>query len=190
MNFMQKIIAWWIFKVRGWSVEGVFPFELKKSILVVAPHTHYLDFFLGLAIRKKVHIEFVHFLGKKELFWGIFGVILKKLGGFSIERGKSLNQVDQVVKLYNDRESFHIALSPEGTRKKVTRLKSGFYHIAKNANVPIILVGLDFGNKKVIFDKPFFTTDNELADKQKIVRFFKGIMGYVPGYSITEDIEG
>jgi 1-acyl-sn-glycerol-3-phosphate acyltransferase len=187
---MQQLIAWWIFTVRGWKIEGSFPYELKKSILVVAPHTHYLDFFLGLAIRKKTHIEFVHFLGKKELFWGIFGVILRNLGGFPVERGKNLNQVDEVVKLYNSRESFHIALSPEGTRKKVTRLKSGFWHIAKNANVPIVLVGLDFAHKKVIFGSPFSVSENEKADKQKIVQFFKGLLGYIPAYSITEDIEG
>ena len=187
---MQRILAWWIFTVRGWKIVGTFPYELKKSIVVVAPHTHYIDFFLGLAIRKKMKMDFVHFLGKKELFWGIFGVILRKLGGFPVERGKNLNQVDEVIKLYNERENFHIALSPEGTRKKVNRLKSGFYHISKNANVPIILVGLDFANKKVLFGAPFYTTDNEVADKQKIVKFFKGIIGFVPNYSITEDIEG
>ena len=187
---MQSLLAWWIFTVKGWKVEGRFPFELNKSILVVAPHTHYLDFFLGLAIRKKVHIEFVHFLGKKELFWGIFGVILRHLGGFPVERSKNLNQVDQVVSLYNQKESFHIALSPEGTRKKVAKLRTGFYHIAKNAQVPIIMVGLDFDNKKVVFAEPFLTTDNETADKQKIVAFFKGMKGYVPEYSITENIEG
>jgi len=186
---MQSLLAWWIFTVRGWKVEGRFPFELKKSILVVAPHTHYIDFFLGLAIRKKVHIEFVHFLGKKELFWGIFGVILRHLGGFPVERSKNLNQVDQVVSLYNQNENFHIALSPEGTRKKVAKLRTGFYHIAKNAQVPII-IGLDFGNKKVVFAEPFFTTNNETVDKQKIVAFFKGMKGYIPEYSITEDIEG
>jgi 1-acyl-sn-glycerol-3-phosphate acyltransferase len=187
---MQGLLAWWIFKVRGWKIEGGFPFELKKTILVVAPHTHYLDFFLGLAIRKKLKMDFVHFLGKKELFRGILGVILRKLGGFPVERGKNLNQVEQVIKLYNERESFHIAISPEGTRKKVTRLKSGFYHIAKNANVYIVLVGLDFGNKKVVFGTPFLTSNDEVADKQKIVRFFKGMEGFVPKYSITEDIEG
>ena len=112
---MQQLIAWWIFTVRGWKVEGQFPFELKKSILVVAPHTHYLDFFLGLAIRKKV-----------------------------------------------------------------SRLRTGFYHIAKNANIPIILVGLDFGNKKVVFGEAFYTSNDETADKQKIVAFFKGMLGYIP----------
>jgi len=187
---MQRILAWWIFTVRGWKIEGIFPYELKKSIVVVAPHTHFVDFFIGLAIRKKMNMDFVHFLGKKELFWGIFGVILRKLGGFPVERGKNLNQVDEVVKLYNEQKNFHIAISPEGTRKKVNRLKSGFYHISKNANIPIILVGLDFSNKKVLFSSPFYTTDNEKLDKQKIVKFFKGIEGFVPNNSITEDIEG
>lgn len=187
---MQQLIAWWYFTLRGWKIEGRFPFELKKSILVVAPHTHSFDFFLGLAIRKKMHMDFVHFLGKKELFWGIFGWILRKIGGYPVERSKNANQVDQVVKIYNENERFHIALSPEGTRKKVTRLKSGFYHIAKNANVPIIMVALDFEHKKVLFAPPFTVTENEQADKQKIVGFFKGILGYLPANSITENIEG
>lgn len=187
---MQQLIAWWYFTLRGWKIEGQFPFELNKSILVVAPHTHSFDFFLGLAIRKKMHMDFVHFLGKKELFWGIFGFILRKIGGYPVERSKNANQVDQVVKIYNENERFHIALSPEGTRKKVSRLKSGFYHIAKNAQVPIIMVALDFEHKKVLFAPPFLVSGNEQADKQKIVAFFKGILGYLPANSITEDIEG
>jgi 1-acyl-sn-glycerol-3-phosphate acyltransferase len=187
---MQKLLAWWYFTVRGWKIAGSFQYDLNKSVLVVAPHTHAFDFFLGLAIRKKMHLEFAHFLGKKELFKGVFGYVLRKLGGYPVERSKNQNQVEQVVKIFNEKEVFHIALSPEGTRKKVSRLKSGFYHIAKNANVPIVMVALDFEHKKVIFSAPFHTSDNEAADKQKIVSFFKGIKGYLPANSITEDIEG
>jgi len=187
---MQKLIVWWFFTIRGWKVAGTFPFELKKTIIVVAPHTHIVDFFLGLAVRKKMHFEFVHFIGKKELFVGIIGVILRKLGGIAIERGKNLNQVEQVIRMYNENESFHIAISPEGTRKKVNRLKSGFYHISRNTQVPIVLVALDFKNKVVVFGEPFLTTADEIADKRKIVGFFKGIVGFIPKYSITTDIEG
>jgi 1-acyl-sn-glycerol-3-phosphate acyltransferase len=187
---MQSLLAWWLFSVCGWKIKGQYPYHLKKSILVVAPHTHSLDFFLGLAIRKYLHIEFVRFLGKKELFWGIFGVILRNLGGFPVERGKNANQVDQVVDLYNSKESFHIALSPEGTRKKVSRLKTGFYHIAKRAHIPILLIGMDVANKAVVIGEPFYTGEDEKRDKQKIVAFFKGMKGIVPNYSITEDIEG
>ena len=98
--------------------------------------------------------------------------------------------MDKVVSIYNSKESFHIALSPEGTRKKVTKLKTGFYHIAKNANVPIIMVALNVEEKTVIFADPFHTGSDETADKQKIVAFFKGIKGYVAANSILEDIEG
>jgi 1-acyl-sn-glycerol-3-phosphate acyltransferase len=187
---MQKLLAWWYFTVRGWKIEGSFPYELNKSVLVVAPHTHAFDFFLGLAIRKKMHLEFVHFLGKKELFIGPFGYILRKLGGYPVERAKNQNQVEQVVKVFNEKEAFHIALSPEGTRKKVSRLKSGFYHIAKNANVSIVMVALDFEHKTVVFAPPFMISGDEIGDKQKIVGFFKGILGYIPANSITQDIEG
>jgi len=186
---MQRLIAWWYFTVRSWKIEGQFPFEIKKSILVVAPHTHAFDFFLGLAIRKKMHLDFIHFLGKKELFKGPLGYILRKLGGYPVERAKNNNQVEQVVKIYNQNERFHIAISPEGTRKKVSRLKSGFYHIAKNADAAIIMVALDFEHKKVIFAPPFKISGDEKSDKQKIVGFFKGILGYIPANSITEDIE-
>ena len=86
---MQQLLAWWYFTVRGWKIEGHFPFELRKSVLVVAPHTHAFDFFLGLGIRKKMRFEFVHFLGKKELFWGIFGFVLRKIGGYPVERRNS-----------------------------------------------------------------------------------------------------
>ncbi len=186
---MQQLIAWWYFSVWGWKIKGEFPYDLNKSVLVVAPHTHWRDFFLGLAIRKKMRLEFVYFLGKKELFWGIFGVVLRQLGGYPVERSTSLNQVDKVVSIFNEKKQFHIALSPEGTRKKVSKLKSGFYHIAKNANVPIIMVALDVEHKTVIFAPPFNTSTDERADKQKIVSFFKGIKGYVAANSISTDIE-
>jgi lysophospholipid acyltransferase (LPLAT)-like uncharacterized protein len=97
--------------------------------------------------------------------------------------------VDQVVALFNKKERFHLALSPEGTRKKVTKLRTGFYHIAKNANVPIVMVGLDFQSKRVVFAEPFFVSENEKADMHKIVQFFKDFKGYIPNLGITEDVE-
>ena len=97
--------------------------------------------------------------------------------------------VDQVVKIFNEKESFHLALSPEGTRKKVYKLRSGFYHIAKKANVPVVMVAMDFFNRTVVFTEPFYLTDDEQADKRKIIDFFKDFKGFVPEYSITADIE-
>ena len=83
---MHQILVWWFFTIKGWKVEGSFPYHLKKSVIIVAPHTHNIDFFLGLAFRKKLHLEFVRFLGKKELFIPPFSWILKSLGGSPVDR--------------------------------------------------------------------------------------------------------
>ena len=186
---MHTLLAWWIFSVRGWKVKGRFPFELKKAVYIVAPHTHWVDFFMGLAIRKKLHFEFIRFLGKKELFIPPFSWILHNLGCYPVDRSKNNNFFDQVVKMFGEKETFHLALSPEGTRKKVTKLKSGFYHIAKKANVPIVMVGFDFETRTYVISEPFFVTEDERGDKQRIVNFFKDFKGYIPELGITEDIE-
>jgi 1-acyl-sn-glycerol-3-phosphate acyltransferase len=186
---MQQLLAWWLFNIRGWKIEGKFHFELPKSIMIVAPHTHWVDFFIGLAVRKKLHFEFVHFLGKSELFWPPLGWLLRNLGAYPVDRQQKHNMVDQVVEIFNKKERFHLALSPEGTRKKVTKLRSGFYHIAKNAHIPIVTVGFDFAQRRVVFAEPFFASADEKADKYKIVQFFKQFKGYIPEYGITEDLE-
>lgn len=185
---LQHFLAWWFFKVRGWKIEGSFPYSLKQSVIIAGPHTHNVDFFLGLAVRKKLHFEFVQFLGKKELFNPITGWFFRLLGGHPVNRGKKNNMVDQVVALYHKHERFHIALSPEGTRTKVFKFRTGFYHIAKNAKVPILMVGFDFGQRRVVFADPIFPSENEQADMRLIVDFFKQFKGFVPEYGITDDI--
>lgn len=185
---LQHFLAWWFFKVRGWKIEGSFPYSLKQSVIIAGPHTHNVDFFLGLAVRKKLHFEFVQFLGKKELFNPITGWFFRLLGGHPVNRGKKNNMVDQVVALYHKHERFHIALSPEGTRTKVFKFRTGFYHIAKNAKVPILMVGFDFGQRRVVFADPIFPTENEQADMRLIVDFFKQFKGFVPEYGITDDV--
>ena len=96
------------------------------------------------------------FIGKQELFKPPFGFIFRKLGGVPVDRFNNNNFVDQVVEMFNTNESFAIALSPEGTRKKVDRLRTGFYHIARKANVPVVLVAFDFEHKEFRFAPPFF----------------------------------
>ena len=85
---MQQLIDWWMFSIRGWKIEGKFHFELPKSIMIVAPHTHWVDFFIGLAVRKKLGFEFVHFLGNSELFWPPLGWLLRYLGAYPREAKK------------------------------------------------------------------------------------------------------
>lgn len=127
-------------------------------------------------------MQFTHikFLGKKELFLPPFGRILHKLGGIPVDRKTNNGVVQQAVDQFNNNEEFCLALAPEGTRKRVKRLKTGFYFIAKNANVPIVMVGLDFANKRVVISDPFFATDNQEKDFADILSFFAPIRGYHP----------
>ena len=181
MRFFWSLYVW----ITGWKIHKNFPYHLDKCVLIVAPHTSAWDFIVGLAIRSVRHLEHVKYLGKESLFKGPFAFIFKRTGGFPVDRFNKHNMVDQVVRLFNSHDKFVLALSPEGTRKKTERLRTGFYHIAKNAGVPIVMVGLDFGKKEVTFAEPFYTTDNEAEDFKKIITFFAPLQGKIPAYGMA-----
>ena len=148
---------------------------------MVAPHTSSWDIIMGFAFRSALQLNHIKFLAKRELFRAPFGYLFRQLGGIPVDRFNNNNFVDQVVAMYNESDSFAVALSPEGTRKKVDRLRTGFYHIARKAAVPIILLALDFENKEFRFSAPFYTSANEEADLQKIIHFFHDVKGKNPG---------
>lgn len=148
--------------------------------MIVAPHTSAWDFVMGLAIRSVLRLTHVKYLGKAELFQGKFGFFFRGLGGYPVDRFNKKNMVDQVVELFDQHDEFVLALSPEGTRKKVDRLRTGFYHIAKKANVPIVMAAMDFTKKEAWFSEPFLTTENEEADFRKIIDFYASVQGKIP----------
>ncbi len=164
-------------RLMGWTVKGAFPYHVKKCVVLVAPHTSNWDFVIGLAFRSQLNLTHAKYLGKAELFKPPFGFLFRKLGGVPVERSEKNNMVDQVVELFNQHDSFVLVLSPEGTRKKVDRLRTGFYHIARKAHVPIVLAGLDFEKKQASFSEPFFVTENEEVDFRRIYQFYANIKG-------------
>ncbi|MEP7145134.1 MAG: 1-acyl-sn-glycerol-3-phosphate acyltransferase [Ferruginibacter sp.] len=167
-------------QITGWKAVNAIPPGLKNFVLVVAPHTSSWDVFMGFAFRSALKLDHIKFIAKKELFKPPFGFLFRKLGGVPVDRFSNNNFVDQVVDMFNSNESFAIALSPEGTRKKADRLRTGFYHIAKKANVPIVLLAFDFEHREFRFDAPFYTTGNEAVDIKKILLFFTGVKGRNP----------
>lgn len=176
---MRWFWKWYLWS-EDWSTQGEFPYHIKKMVIIVGPHTHWKDFIIGVAVRSAYRFSYVKFLGKQELFKPPFGFLFRWLGGTPVDRSNNNNLVDAVVQKFNDSESLVIALSPEGTRKKVEKLRTGFYHIARQAGVPIMMVGFDFKNHKVIFDEPFMTTENEAADFERITNFYRPIEGKIP----------
>lgn len=174
-------IIWSLFLcLKGWSVAKGFPYDQKKCVVIVAPHTSSWDFVIGIAFRSSLHIKDARFLGKAELFRPPFGFIFRKLGGVPVERSKNQNLVEEVSSLFGQHDSFRLVLSPEGTRKKVDRLKTGFYHIAKNAGVPIIMASLDYAKKQVSFSDPFYPTSDEAADFRLIHQHYAIVQGKIP----------
>ncbi len=182
MRWLAKFIY---FKILGWKVVGntnMSQDTVKKAILIAVPHTSWHDFYIGVLLRKVTGVK-SNFVGKKELFIGPFGWYLKAIGGAPIDRKSNQNKVEAIAQLFDERDEFRLALAPEGTRKKVEEWRTGFYYIAKAANVPIIMFSLDFGNKQNNVSEPFYTTDDIEADFKFMKHFFKDVKGKIPEYS-------
>jgi len=178
MHTLAKFIY---FKLLGWKTVGEFP-KLNKCVVAVVPHTSWMDFFLGLLIRRVINQE-INFIGKKSLFKPPFGWSFRWMGGAPIDRSKRSDAVTAIANIFNEKEVFRLALSPEGTRKRVEKWKTGFYYIAKAANVPILLVAFDYRNKQIKFSQPYFPTENIEEDFKIYKNFFKGAVGKIPEYS-------
>ncbi|MCP4977532.1 MAG: acyltransferase [Maribacter sp.] len=178
MHVLAKFIY---FKLLGWKTIGEFP-KLNKCIVAVVPHTSWVDFFLGLLIRRVINQD-ISFIAKKSLFKPPFGWYFRWMGGAPIDRSKSSDTVTAIANIFNEKEVFRLALSPEGTRKKVEKWKTGFYYIAKTAQVPIILVAFDYGHKQIKFSKPHFPSENLEMDFKIYKAFFKGSLGKIPEYT-------
>ncbi len=166
----------------GWEFKGSWPKGVKKSVVIVVPHTSWHDFYLGLMVRRILGVE-IKYLAKKELFKPPFGWYFKWMGGTPLDRTPGQKKVEAIANIFRNKEELRLAMSPEGTRKKVKDWKTGFYYIAKSADVPIVMIAFDFGRKRVKISQPLYTTDDKDADFNKIREFYKDVIGKVPHYT-------
>ena len=172
-NLVSRFIY---FRIMKWKLMGNFP-SIPKYIVAVVPHTSWLDFFVGLMVRS-ISKEQINFLGKKELFSPLTAWFFKGLGGAPIDRSGGRGSVEAIAAVFNAHQKFRIALAPEGTRKKVNQLRTGYYQIAKKLNIPIVPVAFDYGNQKVVIHAIFEITKNEEQDLKYLEQLFKGVHGY------------
>jgi len=173
---MQKLSKFIFKRILGWKLVGNFPKYLKKYVVIAAPHTSWQDFPIAILARNYTG-EKINFIGKSSLFSSPFGFIFRALGGTPVDRSQSSNMVDAIVQIFENKKEFRLGISPEGTRKKVTHWKTGFYYIAKGANVPIVMATLDFEHKQIKFSEPYKTTNNKEKDFEYFHAFFKGVKG-------------
>ncbi len=179
MGFVVRQFFRFCFFLTGWKTIGKLP-EVKKYILIVAPHTSNMDFFVGLAARHILNFK-SHYLAKKSLFDNPFvGWFLRLTGGYPVDRSRKMKMTDQVVELYNQHEEFVVTITPEGTRSYVPEWKTGFYRIAVNAGLPILLVGFDYSRKVVELKELFYPTDDMGKDMEHILSYYRTIKGRHP----------
>jgi len=176
---MKNISKFILCNLFGWKTYDQFPPDLKKYIVIVAPHTSWIDFPLGILAKTSYGLH-ANYIGKHTLFKRPYGFLFRALGGAPVDRSKSTNMVDAVIDIFNSREEFILALSPEGTRKKLDKWKTGFYYVAKGANVPIVMVAFDFSSKSISVAEPYNITGDIKTDFKHFYDFFKNIQGKYP----------
>ncbi|MFD1316160.1 1-acyl-sn-glycerol-3-phosphate acyltransferase [Namhaeicola litoreus] len=173
---MQSLSKFMLEKVMGWKVVNRFPTELKKYIIIVAPHTSWVDFPVGVFVNYSQQLG-ANYIAKHTLFKPPFGFIFSALGGTPVDRSKSESRVEAIIKIFKESDRFVLTLSPEGTRKSVSKWKTGFYYVAKGAQIPVVMCGFDYGKKEIVVAEPYTLTGDEKIDFQHFHEFFKHIEG-------------
>lgn len=166
------------FKLMGWKIVGIENAAVKKCVMMVMPHTSNHDFYLGIFTRGISGLE-MNWVGKKELFKFPFGYYFRSVGGEPLDRTGGLNKVDAIASIFERKEIFRLAVAPEGTRKKIAEIRTGFYYIALKANVPIIPVAFDWGKKEVNFGKALVPTGDYENDLQILRNNYKNVSGKI-----------
>lgn len=179
-------LAGFILRMFGWKVVNGVPEGISKAVVTMAPHTSNWDFVIGrlsfIFLRTKVHLMI-----KKESFFFPLGNILRALGGIPVDRSNSQNTVKNITDHFNKADTFFLIITPEGTRKLVTRWKKGFYFIALTAGVPILPGYLDYKKKIAGIGPVIYPSGDYEKDFAQLQDFYRGLHGKHPEkFNLTE----
>lgn len=182
---MMKSLSHVFFRLNGWKVDHELPPDIKKCIMVAAPHTSNYDFFYARAALYIMRCK-VRFLIKQEWMRFPLGMFFKAVGGMGVERNKASNLVGKLAEIIRHSQEMVILIAPEGTRKLNSKWKTGFYYAALEANVPIALTYLDYKKKVAGIGLIFHPSGNFIEDMQKIQEFYKNITPRHPAKFIPQ----
>jgi len=175
---MKKWIARCFLRLNGWTIEGQRP-QHTRFVLIAAPHTSNWDFAYLLAFASVYDLK-LNWLAKHSLFFPPLGWFMRAMGGIPVVRHNNHNVVADMVKAFENNTSLALAIPTEGTRARVEYWKSGFYHIASQANVPIIPSYLDYGQKRGGFGSALVPTGNVKNDMEYFRQFYSDYTGKFP----------
>lgn len=183
LKALSKFIMW----ITGWQVKGSIPKDLKKAVIIAAPHTSYWDFLYARAAFFIMELPMRITIKKEVVNFPVFGWFARKLGAIGIDRNpkngslkSKISMVDVMVDLINEHEQMIMMVTPEGTRKHVARWKTGFYRVAERANVPIILGYLDYTSKTAGIGPIIDPSGDYESDLEKILAFYRTKTGKYP----------
>lgn len=170
---MRRWLSKKILHLFGWHTNGALPEGIRKAVVVSAPHTSYWDFVVGRLTFWAIRVN-IRFLIKKEAFFFPLGWFLRQLGGLPVDRGRYKNStVEQVVELFNRHADLVVVITPEGTRRRVTHWKKGYYTIAMDAGVPLALSFIDYGKKTGGVGPILYPSGDYKKDLQFIEDFYR-----------------
>lgn len=172
---MLQRLAKKMLAMTGWQLVGEVP-DLRKAVFIAAPHTSNWDGFWLLIAKCAFNIE-VSFLAKHTLFWWPLGNVLRAFGAIPIDRAAAASLVGDLATRFDESERLFLALAPEGTRRWTPHWKSGFYRIARAADVPIVPAFIDYPNKRMGIGDTLYSSGDVDADMQRISEFYAPFVG-------------
>ncbi len=178
--FAEAFRSVWLFffHLSGWRIVGELP-ATKKIILIGAPHTSNWDMMLFLSAVMHYRVR-IRWMGKHVLFEGPWAWSMRFIGGIPVDRRKSNNAVDQTIEFLNTQDEIVLAIAPEGTRSHTEKLKSGFYHIAHGAKMPIVVAFIDSKTKTAGVSFSIETTGDYESDIAPVRELFSSVQGIKP----------
>lgn len=176
----QQICRFIYHRLLGWKTNVTVPFH-DKCVLCTAPHTSNWDLLIGKLFYGSLGRD-AHFMMKKEWFFFPLNLVFKAMGGIPVNRGKKNSLVDQMARRFAASKQFNLAITPEGTRKANPDWKKGFYYIALQAQVPIMLFGIDYPSKTISCTRTLIPSGDIEKDMREIKLYFKNFRGKHPEY--------
>ncbi|WP_114783408.1 1-acyl-sn-glycerol-3-phosphate acyltransferase [Botryobacter ruber] len=175
-----KLLSKVIFKVAGWKLVGNLTPELRRCVMIAAPHTSNWDFIYARAAFYLMDAP-IRFTIKKEFMGFPFGGLLKSMGALPVDRSKNTRMVDAMIRIFKETPGdMCVMVTPEGTRKYQPRWRMGFYHVALGAGVPIVLGYLDYERKEAGIGPAIYPSGNVEEDMEKILAFYRTKKGKYP----------
>jgi 1-acyl-sn-glycerol-3-phosphate acyltransferase len=175
----MKHFSGMLLRLGGWKIHVNEAFKLDKAVVIMAPHTSMLDFWIGRLAFWWLKLP-AHFMIKKELFWFPLNLILRKLGAIPVNRRNSGKITEELADMFRKRKQFLLVITPEGTRNLTHHWKKGFYRIALEADVPVLLGYIDYKKRTGGIGKMMIPTGNYVEDMKEIQDFYAGITARYP----------